>query len=390
MSNDGRIVLTASGTWTESSGYVPLAAPAGSANVDMSADGRFVLLLEAASTPGSIGRALVVDRVGGTSVELAGPGFFTCLSGDGSTVGGSTANASGVSEATVWDATTGSRTVIDPGTVFDSGAVRALSFDGAWATGGLVQGGFGIRAFRWSAATGFEAFPPSGSPGGLSGDGIWISSDGSSLITRFTPPGFTFDFDSEYWVEGVGPSPMAQWLLSQGVPELPFNNEHGVWDASADGRTLALVTLQADFSARIDLDARVSESYCGPAVPNSTGSGAELRVLGSDAAGGQVLRLRATGLPPAQFLLAAASRTADSLPGVGGSAGTLCLGGAVGRFQVGQSNGAGLYELDLDSSALPQPNGTVAATAGDTWHIQVWYRDAGGSNLTDGARLTFH
>ena len=72
-------------------------------------------------------------------------------------------------------------------------------------------------------------------------------------------------------------------------------------------------------------------------------------------------------------------------------AGNLCLGGGIGRFRVGFSDQSGRYELNLDSETLPRPNGSVAASMGQTWFFQVWFRDqsAAGSNFTDGAEITF-
>lgn len=387
VSDDGKTVLFEFGIWTESNGYAPVAGPAGSRHHDMSADGRYLLMFEAGANQGSF----IVDRETGTRVRLDGPGSPECISGDGSTVGGKVWNPPGVWEATIWDAASGAMTVIDPGTSFDGGTVLALSFDGRWATGELVEGGSGIRAFRWSVATGFEALPPFSAPGGVAGGGVWISADGSALMSRFFPPGSPFEVDSMVWEEGSGPVSMETWLLREGLVEPPFPVGHSALDVSEDGRSLVLITLQGPSPAFVRLDARVSDSYCGPATPNSNGAPAQLRLLGSNAFEGDLLRLRATHLPPAQPLLAAASRSADFLPGAGGSAGALCLGGAIGRFPVGEANDAGLYELDLDSAALPQPNGTVAAVAGEAWHFQVWFRDplGGGSNFTDGARLTF-
>jgi hypothetical protein len=82
-------------------------------------------------------------------------------------------------------------------------------------------------------------------------------------------------------------------------------------------------------------------------------------------------------------------------PGAGGSAGALCLGGVVGRFDgaVYPTGGEGRAEHLVDLMSIPQSGGFVAALVGDTWSFQAWYRDSAGgqptSNLTDGLEVLF-
>ncbi|MEO0662484.1 MAG: hypothetical protein AAFZ87_13190, partial [Planctomycetota bacterium] len=89
-----------------------------------------------------------------------------------------------------------------------------------------------------------------------------------------------------------------------------------------------------------------------------------------------------------------ASRAA-LVPMAGGSSGTLCLGGAIGRFPaiVPPADVNGTYALRLYTNALPQPASEVPALAGETWIFQVWYRDffgtSAGSNFSDAVRWTF-
>ena len=77
----------------------------------------------------------------------------------------------------------------------------------------------------------------------------------------------------------------------------------------------------------------------------------------------------------------------------GGSQGTLCLGGNVGRFnmQIVNSGPSGAFEIDVDTTNIPGlPPSNVQA--GDTWTFQGWYRDANPSNtsnFTDAVRVTF-
>ncbi|WP_145194320.1 hypothetical protein [Planctomycetes bacterium Poly30] len=121
---------------------------------------------------------------------------------------------------------------------------------------------------------------------------------------------------------------------------------------------------------------------------------------GSTSAAANQLRLRAWQLPENTFGFFLTSRGAGMVPAAGGSAGTLCLGGAIGRYvgpgQIKNSGTARAFELDLDLAAMPQPNGAVPVVAGETWHFQAWFRDVEPgpamtptSNFTGGLRITF-
>jgi hypothetical protein len=79
-----------------------------------------------------------------------------------------------------------------------------------------------------------------------------------------------------------------------------------------------------------------------------------------------------------------------------GSQGTLCLGGAVGRFkrpgELQQASPGGHVRLALDLGNLPQPTGAVAGMPGDEWNFQLWYRDMNPgptSNLSNGLQVVF-
>ena len=80
----------------------------------------------------------------------------------------------------------------------------------------------------------------------------------------------------------------------------------------------------------------------------------------------------------------------------GGSQGTLCLSGAVGRYngpgQVLNSGIAGGFELVLDLNATPTPSGPTAIVSGQSWNFQAWFRDNNPgptSNFTDAVSVTF-
>ena len=96
-------------------------------------------------------------------------------------------------------------------------------------------------------------------------------------------------------------------------------------------------------------------------------------------------RLVVDRLPAGVTTLFLASRTAGATP-VMGSVGTLCLGGAIGRYvgpgQIQNSGTDGTFGLDLDLNQIPQPNGAVAVQSGEIWNFQAWYRDAVGGSAT--------
>ncbi len=89
------------------------------------------------------------------------------------------------------------------------------------------------------------------------------------------------------------------------------------------------------------------------------------------------------------------SQSPGFVPGAGGSAGNLCLGGGIGRFSASIQSSFSLGELDFcpDAANLVSPGGLVAASAGDQWYFQAWYRDTVGgqatSNFTDAISIVW-
>ncbi|MEM9380800.1 MAG: hypothetical protein AAGB93_12680, partial [Planctomycetota bacterium] len=120
--------------------------------------------------------------------------------------------------------------------------------------------------------------------------------------------------------------------------------------------------------------AALGTPYCGPAVPNSSGNSAAIFALGTNRVSDNDLTLRAIALPTASFSFFLASQTQNSIANPGGSAGTLCLGGSIGRYvgpgQVQNSGANGEVALTLDLTQIPQPNGAVSVAVGETWNFQ--------------------
>lgn len=140
---------------------------------------------------------------------------------------------------------------------------------------------------------------------------------------------------------------------------------------------------------------QVGSNYCQAAV-NSTGDAAAMTSLGSPSAGANNLFLGASGMPAHSFCLLLAGRDQDFLPGAGGSAGNLCLGGAIGRLVGGQVFGTGSTGRRIGRADLanhPTPTGFVSVAAGQTWNFQGWFRDTVGgvatSNYTEGLSIPF-
>ena len=139
-------------------------------------------------------------------------------------------------------------------------------------------------------------------------------------------------------------------------------------------------------------------NYCGPAVPNSTGSPATITATGSTDLEANALTLRAASLPPGQFGIFVASQSPGFVPIAPNSEGNLCLGGMIGRFvrpgEIRMSGSSGAYSLDLDLTSIPTPTTFVPVLGGDTWFFQSWFRDVSStgtatSNFTDGVQVDF-
>lgn len=128
------------------------------------------------------------------------------------------------------------------------------------------------------------------------------------------------------------------------------------------------------------------------AEPNSTGVPGLLLPGAHDPSGG-TLDLRAIGLPPQSIGMVIVSRDPGLVPMAGGSSGTLCLGGLIGR-SVGAATAvtslAGELSVMAHLGALPQGPGSVAVQPGDTWIFQAWHRDVPAtSNFTQAVSLGF-
>jgi hypothetical protein len=138
---------------------------------------------------------------------------------------------------------------------------------------------------------------------------------------------------------------------------------------------------------------RIGSTYCAPGVANSSGQPGRMQATGSSDVASNNVTLSALTLATNQFGYFITSQDAGLFPNPGGSQGTLCLGGSIGRYngQVQTSGPDGSFAITIDVNQMPV-NPVTAAVAGETWRFQAWYRDnnpGATSNFTDAVEITF-
>ena len=200
-------------------------------------------------------------------------------------------------------------------------------------------------------------------------------------------PAWTAHLDAggnEYWIQQYG---QARDLLAVAAAS---NGEGGLFLAGSRDAP-ASTPMDGPNGWLMRFDDIEAAAFCGPAVPNSSGSSASLSATGSSVVLANQVRLIASDLPlgSSGFFLASRAQGAPQAPP--GSQGNLCLGGSIGRYvgpgQIQNSGASGSFSLAIDLTAIPQPLGSAQALPGETWRFQAWFRDAGPtatSNFTDG------
>lgn len=194
--------------------------------------------------------------------------------------------------------------------------------------------------------------------------------------------------------------------LAAGVTSLIWGNGQPVIDLEPL-ESSNWIALRADFTAlgggpqgivngvvaAYNVQGPIGMSTCA-GVPNSTGQGGLLTVVGSTFVVDNAVVLRAERLPANSFGYFLTSAVSGFVAQPGGSQGNLCLGGAIGRYSgnVLGSGAAGSFSLGIDPSSTPTPTGSVTIAAGQTWHYQCWHRDANPqvtSNFTGAVGVTY-
>ncbi len=198
----------------------------------------------------------------------------------------------------------------------------------------------------------------------------------------FVSPGLVLDVQN--WLDGTAPD--HGWMIKDDAESPGDARRWGSRESAATERPMLVI----DFDPPM-----IGTNYCGPAVVNVGGAPAEMAAVGSTTAAANSLMLIATSLPinTAGFFIA--SETQGFVVGPGGSAGNLCLGGSIGRFQVQVQNSgaAGRISIPVDMTMVPTPSGPTAIVAGSTWNFQAWFRDSAGgvatSNFSDALTIQF-
>lgn len=394
VSADGATILAGDDTtggfiWERGIGWSSIPGPGVRRPLFLSADGNRVVARD--DLLGNNPRSYVWDRSTGSVSILRRPQGLNnrivteAISTDGNTIVG-TAGPPSDSRATIWDST-GQPTSIDTVASGVRSTALGVSSNGQWVIGQRTIGGL-VFPFRWSQQTGVQVLPTLEQPAVQNSHSPeFVSDDGSVVAGVYSSSSVPAGIENTAYVTYVGGATtrVRDLLLQRGGPDLgPRIALRGM---SADGQQFILEA--GDDTYWVDLDAVVSSPICVPAVPNSTGAPATVVALGSDSASDRLLQLRGASIPAGQAVLPITSRMDALIPMAGGSAGTLCLGGTIGRFPVGFANGAGVFELSVDVTALPAGPGTVGAMAGQDWFFQLWFRDGAGSNFSDAARVTF-
>ncbi|MEZ6014942.1 MAG: hypothetical protein R3F49_07510 [Planctomycetota bacterium] len=273
-----------------------------------------------------------------------------------------------------------------PNDVFD---LEVLTYVGS-CLGGPASGGPGSSAVGWTSLGVVTATQ------GAVQNGTSLPID---IPDIFVPAGQTVGVVLIYLTGGAryfgtGTTPPSVFtdgeltLTSGDARSAPFTGA-GTWFQSRG--------LHGEVTYVVGFGGGVGSTYCAPAVANSTGAGGTLRASGQRAAAANDVTVVAGALPMNSFGFFLASMTQGSVGQPGGSQGTLCLGGAIGRYvgpgQIQNSGATGSFSLALDLTQTPTPNGLVSVNAGETWNFQAWYRDSVGgvatSNFTEGLSIDF-
>ena len=284
------------------------------------------------------------------------------VSASGDVVVGSTMSLYGAGEPFVWTSSNG--LVLLPG-IGSSGIALAVSADGGVVVGKSFVTNTEFRAFVWTQAGGLLD-PLSSVP--ANSRFTAVSNDGQTAYGTVDDGG---QIRPIAWSHATG--------LVELLPGLPT-------DTSVTGFTDGNGTVLANqsnptgghFAAVFIPTTPIGVEACAASALNSIGCQARMSAVGSSRIADGDFTLRADGVPAGAFGMFLAGRSFDEVP-LATSAGPLCLGGAIGRFslpgQIVQSSSAGSFALSIDLTALPQPNGSVAAQVGSTWTFQAWYRD---------------
>lgn len=222
------------------------------------------------------------------------------------------------------------------------------------------------------------------------------ASNGNVLAAGFADPSGLYEYDSS----GTEVAYIDTGLTGlRGVHELQngnllFTNGAGVhvWDVT----TATVTTVMAGVSARFISEwsggsMPIGNSYCGPAIANSTGFPAEITAAGSTNVNANNVTLNVIQVPAGQFGYFLVSRDQGFFQPPG-SSGFICVANDIGRYNsVPEIITGPSGSLSVDLTMLPTNTpGSQMTMAGETLNFQCWYRDTGStSNFSDGVSISF-
>lgn len=204
-------------------------------------------------------------------------------------------------------------------------------------------------------------------------------------------------YDPQLVIRGVLES-IAQFEPLQNPVDIELSRDGGQTWTSISGLESVVgdITLAPDDSYVIvdgrilELGQSLGESECAANV-NTSGAAASIRAVGSTSVTENDVVLYVQNAPSFTFGIFATSRDGGLIPNVAGSAGNLCLGGAIGRLSMvpSLSSAGGDFALRIDTSQMPMGSMYVPIAVGETWRYQAWFRDGGTSNQSDAIAITF-
>lgn len=181
-------------------------------------------------------------------------------------------------------------------------------------------------------------------------------------------------------------TPASPGTISSGavVTNLLAGAPEGRLEATYDGSVLLVSGATTAGPSLFLVEREIGATVSCAAVPNSTGLIGDLRAEGSSYVVVNDLTLVGSDLPPNQFTLLVTSQDQQFVPNPGGSAGNLCIGPDIGRFnaQILPVGAGGEVEFDVDLTMIPRPSTITSGVPGDTWLFQTWHRDVSGGSQT--------
>ena len=196
------------------------------------------------------------------------------------------------------------------------------------------------------------------------------------------PSNFGLASDVADWINGVAPN--HGWLVKS------TNETAGVVRRFGSRESTIMPVLMLSV-----IEPQFGDSFCGTAVPNSSGRSAEMFAFGTNSVPANVITVGARFLPLNTTGFVIASQASAFVMNPGGSLGNLCLGGAISRFdmQLQGSGDTGFLTVPVDLTNFPGPTGSPIISPGDTWYFQAWYLDSNAgtmvSNFTNGLEVNF-